>query len=106
MDGGEGSETLQQQDNKQQNPANNKKKETAGKVEINGISDLKVFLERKKLERASRAITRGNNILIGDANLTQPPTIRSAHRDTSQGDYQTKPAYQIDGCSAAKGLEK
>ena len=81
---------------------NNEHHKARMKIEITGISDLKVFLERKKLERASTS--RDNNIVIGDTLLTQPTNIRSAARQPLEGGSQTKPAYQSEGNGAAKGL--
>ena len=71
---------------------------------IDGMSDLKKFLARKTLERAANTVRTENNTIIGDANLTQPPTVRSASRYTSEGNPKPNPGSPQIETSAAKGI--
>ena len=95
---------------KQQKPATNKKERNERKVEINEMSDLKSFLEKKKLERAVSSTTMGKktvieNIAIEKTILTQPTNISSATRPVD-GTGQTKPDYQTMGTALPRGLEE
>ena len=76
---------------------------------MNGMSDLKLFLEKKKLERAARTTIRDTvieNTVIENNILTQPTDICSATRRPMNGTSQTKPAQQTMGLALPRGLEE
>ena len=97
----------QQQNNPAQQDLNrNKTVKVKGTKKITDMKDLKLFLAKKKLERAQNGNFKDKNQKVA-ASIAQPINflLNSAHSDDHEGNNgsQTKPAATGDTDIAAKG---